>query len=219
VERVILRFRDLLLTRQLRPGDRLPSEGELASLVGVSRGSIREAMKILCGFGVMTIRAGDGSYVARENRGMLVDPLLFQALLSQPDRQALTELRQLLESGMAALIVAHATGADIEALDAAVAETTRLVAAGCTDAETLTAADVAFHRAFGRAAHNPLVERLYTFAVDILAPTIRDTYVRSRSGEQTRAIHGRIAAAVAARDRQRLRRAIARSIEVWNELR
>jgi len=51
VERVVNRIRDLLLTRALRPGDRLPSEGELAEMLAVGRGSVREAMKILSGCG------------------------------------------------------------------------------------------------------------------------------------------------------------------------
>ncbi len=85
-------------------------------------------------------------------------------MLGEPDRQALAELRHLLESGLAPLVMAHVEAADIEALRAAVAQTSTLVAAGCTDADALTAADVGFHRALGRAAHNPLVERIYAFA-------------------------------------------------------
>lgn len=219
VDRVILRVRELLLSRTLLPGDKLPNENELAELFGVSRGSIREAMKILASYGIVTIRAGDGTRVATENQGALFDPLLFQMLLSNPDRQALRELRQLLELGMVPLLAAHATPEDIPALRAALDRSAALVADGCTDADILTDADLAFHRALGAAAHNPLVERIYGFAMDFLRPTIRDTYVRARSGNHGLTTHTVILQAMESRDQGQIQAAIAQSIDSWDEMR
>lgn len=219
VDRVILRVRELLLSRALRPGDKLPSENELAELFGVSRGSIREAMKILSGYGIVTIRAGDGTYVATESHGGLFDPMLFQMLLSNPDRQALSELRQLLELGMVPLLAAHVAAADLIALRAALDHSRELVAANCTDADVLTDADVAFHRALGQASHNPLVERIYAFAIDFLRPTIRDTYVRSRTGEQGLTTHEAILLALESGNQAAIQAAVVQSIESWEKLR
>ncbi|MBN2452599.1 MAG: FadR family transcriptional regulator [Lentisphaeria bacterium] len=219
VDRVILRIRELLLSRALGRGDRLPSEGELAELLGVSRGSIREAMKILSSFGVVTIRAGDGTRIAADPGPMLVDPMLFQLLLSNPGREALTELRHLLESGMVPLLARHAAAADLDALRAALGRTERLVAEGCTDADALTEADLEFHRALGRASHNPLVERIYGFAMDFLRSSIRDTYVRARTGERGVRYHGAILGALEAADEVGLRQAIEASIAAWDEFR
>ena len=60
---VIEEIRDALLNRSMKPGDRLPSELELAALYGVSRGSVRQAMKALEILGIVSIRPGDGTYV------------------------------------------------------------------------------------------------------------------------------------------------------------
>lgn len=219
VDRVIVRVRDLLLSRRLRPGDKLPSEGELAELLEVSRGSVREAMKVLSSYGVVVVRAGDGTYVSTHTQGSLFDPVLFQMLLSSPDRQALSELRQMLEAGMVPLLVAHAEAADVAALRDAVARTAALVAAGSTDADALTAADRAFHQALGRASHNPLVERIYALVMDFLEPTVRDTYVSSRSGDSALRLHGAIVAALDAGDAAGLHAAVQASIAAWDALR
>ena len=219
VERVVTRIRDLLLSRALRPGDKLPSEGELGALLAVGRGSVREAMKILSGYGVVIVRAGDGTYVATEARGGLVDPLLFQMLLSRPDRKALFELRQLLELGMAPLLAAQVTDGDLADLRLALDQTRELVAAQCRDPETLTDADMAFHRCLGQTVHNPLVERIYGFAMDFLRPTVRDTYVRNETGEQALTMHADIVAALETRDVARVRAAVAQSIESWDDAR
>lgn len=219
VERVVNRIRDLLLTRALRPGDRLPSEGDLAEMLAVGRGSIREAMKILSGYGVVIVRAGDGTYVATETQGGLIDPMLFQMLLSSPDRRALLELRQLLELGMVPLLVEHVTDLDVSDLQTALNQTRDLVAARCSDAETLTDADMEFHRCLGQAVHNALVQRVYAFAMDLLRPTIRDTYVRNQTGEMALGLHDGIVRALAARDAERLRTAVAQSIEAWEHSR
>ncbi len=219
VDRVILRVRELLLSRALLPGDKLPNENELAELFGVSRGSVREAMKVLASYGIVTIRAGDGTRVATENQGGLFDPLLFQMLLSKPDRQALRELRQLLELGMVPLLAAHAGPEDLPALHAALDRSAALVADGCTDADILTDADLAFHRALGTAAHNALVERIYGFVMDFLRPTVRDTYVYARSGDHGLATHTAILQAVEAGGEAEIRAAIVQSIDSWEEMR
>ena len=216
---MILRVRELLLSRTLLPGDRLPSEGELVELLGVSRGSIREAMKILSGYGIVNIRAGDGTHVATEAGGTLFDPMLFQMLLSNPDRQSLTEMRQLLEQGMVPLVAKHSSEEDLPALRGPLARTEELVAAGCTDTEKLTDADLDFHEALGRASHNPLVEKVYSCALDFLRPSIRDTYVRNRTGERGLHYHRLIFEAIESRDEERLREAIDASIAAWDELR
>ena len=81
VETVVGTIKDLLNRRHLRPGDLIPSENELSGSLGISRGSIREAMKILAAFGVIEIRQGDGTYISTSTNKKLFDPLLFSLLI------------------------------------------------------------------------------------------------------------------------------------------
>ena len=62
-----------LIERQYKPGDRIPAEMELAEFLGVSRTTIREAVKILCSRNILEIRRGHGTFVC-ENPGLPADP-------------------------------------------------------------------------------------------------------------------------------------------------
>ena len=68
-------YYDLLLTKRVRPGDRLPAETELTRLLSVSRGSVREAMKILSALGIVEVRRGDGTYISKGGSEVMFDPL------------------------------------------------------------------------------------------------------------------------------------------------
>lgn len=95
---VIAILKDALIAKRIAPGDKLPSETELARRFSVSRSSIREAIKILSAFGVVESKRGDGTYVAKEaNDTFVFKPLLFSFILTQPDFRELQELRFMLE--------------------------------------------------------------------------------------------------------------------------
>ena len=65
-------LRALIAEGTLKPGDRLPSEGELCERLGVSRGSLREGIRMLAALGVLETRHGSGSYVSDLNAGDLI---------------------------------------------------------------------------------------------------------------------------------------------------
>lgn len=216
VDVVLRQFKDLLIRGAVRPGDRLPSEPQLVEQLGISRGPIREAMKILKSFGIVDIRPGDGTYVATESRGSIVDPLLFQLILSRPDKRQLYELRAAMETSLASLVLQNATETDV-------AELSRIVES-MADAQTADAAteerielDLAFHRRFAAASRNPLMEKIYRFVLEFLEPSIRETYGTDKEGQPVE-VHTAILDALAARDARGLREAVGESIDVWNRL-
>src|SRR5689334_7655759 len=100
-QRIANHVRGLIETEQLRPGERLPAERELARMLGVSRVPIREAMRTLSAQGLVEIRRGQGMYVASSAVDATIDPLA-GALLKQRDLLAeLFAVRRLLEPASA----------------------------------------------------------------------------------------------------------------------
>ena len=77
VDLVVNNIKQLLIEKKLKPGDRLPSELEISEGMNVSRGSVREAMKILSAFGLVDIKIGNGTYVCETPGNSLMDSLLF----------------------------------------------------------------------------------------------------------------------------------------------
>lgn len=162
IDDAIDRIRDLVVTGELAPGDRLPPEAELANLVGVSRNSLREAVRALIQAKVLDVRRGDGTYVTSLEPRLLLSGLAFVMDLMQ-DRTTLEmfEVRRLLEpaaTGLAALRVSDSAITELRGLLAAMRRT--------TTGEDLIAQDVAFHRCIVQVSGNEtlvsLLEALFT---------------------------------------------------------
>lgn len=111
-------LRALIADGMLKPGDRLPSEGELCEQLGVSRGSLREAIRMLAALGVLDTRHGSGSYVSDLHAADLITVLsLTVGLLPMDGVLELIELRRALESHSAALAAARVDAATVAELD------------------------------------------------------------------------------------------------------
>ena len=82
VQKIVGEFRNALVTKTLKPGDKMPTEIELARKFFVSRNMVREAIKMLVALGVVEIRRGEGTYVTKNISTPVVDPLIFNLVLS-----------------------------------------------------------------------------------------------------------------------------------------
>jgi GntR family transcriptional repressor for pyruvate dehydrogenase complex len=162
IDTAIDRIRELIASGELSPGDRLPPEAELAALVGVSRNSLREAVRALIQAKVLDVRRGDGTYVTSLEPQLLMSGLSFVMELMQ-DRTVLDlfEVRRLLEpaaTGLAATRISDTAIEDLRGLLDAMRRT--------TTGEDLIAQDVAFHRCVVQASGNEtlvsLLEALFT---------------------------------------------------------
>ncbi len=162
IDTAILRIRDLIAAGELSPGDRLPPESELAALVGVSRNSLREAVRALVQANVLDVRRGDGTYVTSLEPQLLLSGLSFVMDLMQ-DRTILElfEVRRLLEPAATGLAASRMTDDAIDGLRRSLEAMRR-----STTAEDLIAQDVEFHRAIVEASGNrtlvSLLEALFT---------------------------------------------------------
>jgi DNA-binding FadR family transcriptional regulator len=219
VDRVLNVFKEALITGKLQPGDRLPSETELSRSLSISRGSIREAMKILAAFGIVEIRRGDGTYIARSDHKVAFDPLLFSLILSNAKVKELVELRELMEFAIVRLIVENAQEVELQSIGERISEMEELIEKyGEIGVDELVQSDLDFHRALGDAAQNRLVEKIYDFVMDFFTPSIRITHENERGGRKALYHHQRIYAALRNRDVDAAIEAVEESIVAWKEL-
>ncbi|MCC2320854.1 FadR/GntR family transcriptional regulator [Cellulomonas xiejunii] len=178
-DRVVDGVTAMILDGRLGPGQRLPVEKDLADALGVSRGSLREGIRALAVLGVVETRQGDGTYVTALDPGSLVAPLgLVVELQAAGHALHVHTVRRLLETEVAGLAAAgaRAPGADLTAARDALAQGAAVLARagsrepaasgdaesgdGLCDHEALLAADLAFHRALGALAGNPVLAAL-----------------------------------------------------------
>lgn len=146
-------IKTMITTGELKPGDRLPREADLAERLGLSRNSLREAVKALELIRVLTVRRGDGTYVTSLDPGMLMDAMGFVVEFHQ-DAAVLQflEVRRLLEPAATAMA---AISMPEEQVDAVGALLDSLPAD--PDIDVLVANDMEFHSRIATAAGNPLL--------------------------------------------------------------
>jgi len=148
-----------ILEGSLKPGDRLPSERDLAVELGVSRPSLREAIHKLVSKGLFTTRHGGGTYVTDRLEAHFVDPWKDMLQGHPLLHQDMLEFRQMLEAQAACLAADRATDVDMDRMEAAHATLEVLFEAG-NDMAACIEADVAFHQSVAEAAHNMLIGHL-----------------------------------------------------------
>src|ERR1700744_2302319 len=154
---LIQRFQEMIRDGVLKQGSKLPSERDLAIHFGVARSSLRQALKVLEIMGILTQKVGDGSYLSTDSSAVLAVPMEFLFLLDETSVQELTELRLLMEPGLARLAAERATAEDIALLRRSVHDLE--VSKG--DTAKLVAADLLFHRAIFTASKNRAASSVY----------------------------------------------------------
>jgi GntR family transcriptional regulator, transcriptional repressor for pyruvate dehydrogenase complex len=153
----IERIRERISTGEWGPGTRLPRENDLALELGLSRNSLREAVRALSLARVLEVRQGDGTYVSSLEPGELLEPTLSATgLLRGRTVLELFEVRRLLEPEAAALA---ARAADPDVVAGLGRELDRMVAAG-DRADELVEADAAFHDVIAAAPGNGVLRAL-----------------------------------------------------------
>ncbi|MBO3088102.1 FadR/GntR family transcriptional regulator [Cellulomonas dongxiuzhuiae] len=194
----------LILDGGLRPGDRLPAEKELASELGVSRGSLREGVRALVVLGILEARHGDGTYVTALDPATLLAPVGFLADLPG-DHAPLHAVRAMLETEAAGLAALHLTAAHVARARTALDDMARALVEPRPEPARLAAADLAFHRTVAEASGNAVLAAL----LDALAgegPRRRVwDEMHELAGDRTLEEHDAILAAVTARDPDRAR--------------
>jgi len=170
----------------LKPGDRLPSENELAERFGVGRSSLREAMRALQLLGIIEVIQGKGTFLRQTTVLPLATDwarLSGMGLISQ-----VMEARQIIEVAIAQLAAERATEEDIAAMRAAI----RRAEEARGDSVTSGEASVEFHLALAEATHNEVLALMYKTVRDLYLETARQTQMTPGSVENRLQDHRRI---------------------------
>lgn len=188
-------LKEMIAKGDLAPGQRIPSESELVSLLKVGRSTLREAVRLLESMNVLELRPGVGTFVCLEP-GRPDDPLGFYFASDTPTVASLFEARRIIEPSVAALAAKRADGRDLQSLEEAVVEMAQVVDKG----EAHLQVDRAFHEAVARAAKNPVLSRILPIIHDALVEGYRVTASSTESAHRASLAHRRIFEAIHRRD-------------------
>ena len=208
-EEVVERLHAFIDVNELKPGDRLLSERELAQRLGVSRTSVRQALTALRVSGLVEIRHGDGVFLVRSPQDVV--PQLAQGLLdSHAKLPAIMEVREALETQTARLAARRRTDADLNEMRQALTEMSAVLDVG----EDAADADRHFHRAVAAASHNEILINMMDQLADLIDQTRRASL--SRPGRPPRSLmaHDAILHAIEAQDEDAAAHAMRDHLEV-----
>ena len=209
VEQITDGITEAIISNQLRPGDRMPTENELAESFQVGKSSIREATKVLQALGIVEVRRGEGTFVASPTNGTVLNPALYQMMLDPEPIDKLIELRLIFEPEYSVLAMRRATDEDRANILAA---KQRFEALAREDRQR-GRDDVAFHRSILNATHNPYIIRIGEMILQILLQSIDKGCTNAK--ESSIRDHERIYNAFISGDETELRRAVIDSFEYW----
>jgi GntR family transcriptional repressor for pyruvate dehydrogenase complex len=196
-DEAIDKIKQMIISGRVRPGEKLPREADLAAELGLSRNSLREAVKALSLINVLDVRQGDGTYATSLAPSLLLEALTFIVDFHRDDTVLdFLEVRRILEPAAAALAATRMSDPDRIELG----EVLKAVDVD-TPVEQLVAADLEFHRQIAVGASNLVLASL----VDSMsAPTTRARVWRGmtepRALERTLAEHQAIYQAIMSRD-------------------
>jgi len=198
-DRLSVDLERLILDGTLAPGDRLPPERELAEQLGVSRVSVREALRELENRRLIDRRPGRGTIVLEPGEVSALGASMTAAARSlDPELRDIMELRAIIEPPIARIAAYRATARDLVQLR-------ELVEAMESEASTERYAELdrAFHQAIAQYAHNPLLESINAQIGGHIAPSRSSKYQTRERRAVSSAAHRRIFEAIEARDGER----------------
>jgi len=180
-ENVIKQIVNLIKNNELKPGDKLPSERELAEKLSIGRASLREAFRVLESRGLIKSRPGRGRFIREIKKDALIDSENIILSLEKSSILELLEAREIFEVKTAEFAAQRATPEDIGMIEDAL---NRMREKKVTDNERIES-DAGFHLAIARASHNFAFINIMRLHMDLLKETREKTWqVPGRRKEQ-----------------------------------
>jgi DNA-binding FadR family transcriptional regulator len=194
-EKVADDIRQMIMEKNLSPGDKLPNEIEMSELINVSRSTVREAIKILVSTNVLEVKRGRGTFVT-SNPGVSNDPLGLYFMEEDNLLLHFFEMRLILEPQMIRLAAIRGTDEDLHRIEKAYEEVCEKIKTG----KNHTGADIRFHNSIAEATHNPIMNRI----IPIINNGIKGGYAKTKDNpemsEVVLADHKKIMEALLERD-------------------
>lgn len=165
-QNIIKQIREAILNESLKPGDRLPSETELAKRFGVSKASLREAYRALEALGLLEIRQGisGGAFVRKVDIKTARDSLFNYIFFQNPSIIDFTQLRTILEPQIAEIAASKITDHHLSRIESNLEQTHNNLESGTY----IYQLDIIFHRELASITQNPLI----LFLIDVLKDSL-----------------------------------------------
>lgn len=171
VTKIINQITQAIISGEIKPGDKLPTETSLCSSFQVGRNSVREAIKIMEAYGMVYIKRPEGTFVSDSYNQNMLDPMLYGILLQKSRSQEIIELRKVLDIGILQVVMEKSTPDLIENMTHYLDLLEKEVNAPKPSIDAILQADINFHMAITKAANNEMLLSMYSYVDRITEPS------------------------------------------------
>jgi GntR family transcriptional repressor for pyruvate dehydrogenase complex len=220
VDRVIDRITDAIISGQYAPGEKIPTEDQLAAMLGVARNSVREAVKVLVSLGVLEIRRAEGTFVTEGTRSELFNPVLYGVIAQKSGLADLIEMRRVLEEGVTRLAIEKGTDEDMTEISKQAETFITALETQPYDYDYLMQCDIAFHKSIENACRNSLLPNICQVITRLTVPSRRETLRRGLEGGDVQYFiycHRMLKDVVTGRKTEKVAEAIGYHYNMWRE--
>ena len=205
-----------ILMGEIKPGDKIPTEVELTQQLGVGRNSIREAIKMLTFMGLLEIRRGEGTFVARKLSSPIINPLLMSLVFEDKTAEELIQLRLLLDVAVIPTIIQNLDEDGIKQLNEANEAMYAVSKSPNYDNDLLLNLDIEFHKVYHRLTCNRLLVKIYETIYMLFLSSVKESL--NNDPEFAYNSHKGLIEALEERDAAKLEKNLRESLFPWERV-
>lgn len=208
-----------IISGELTPGGKLPTEMELCRQFGAGRNSVREAVKKLQAYGILYIKRADGTFVSEKYNRKMLDPMLYSLILQHNSWHDFVELRSVIDIGTLHIIVQR-TDMDrfLPELYRTFGELSAELHSLEPSLERVLELDMKFHSRIAGAANNPMLETITEYITLLTLPSRRETtrkIIESREVDNFVELHRRLLTVIERRETDDIVKAVQDHYIYW----
>jgi GntR family transcriptional repressor for pyruvate dehydrogenase complex len=204
---IVEQLKNMMSDGELKPGNKLPSERDMAESLGVSRASVREALTALEAMGILDMRPGEGTFVKQSSSSGTFEPLALVLAVERNPGEQMMEVRRVLETESAALAAKRLNDKTLQKIKKSLEEMK-----AADNVEQAVACDLKFHFSIAEATQNTILLRIMNTVADLMHHTFRTDreklYAQGEKGVQIIREHEAILAAIEEQNPEKAREAM-----------
>lgn len=186
-EIIMNQIKDIVRSGELKRGDKLPSERDLALKLNVSRTSVREAIKALETLGLIESKHGEGNYIRNDFEDILLEPLSIVFMLLGSDNNEILQLRNVIEPEVAKIAAENITNDEIEKIEDIIEKLSKI-----KDSKECASLDKEFHYAIAKASKNHLLSTIIFSVSSLIEEYIDESKIYDDKKEKVIKEHRKI---------------------------
>ncbi len=219
VDRVVGEIIDAIISGELKPGDRMPTEPEMSRKYHVGRNSVREAIKQLEAFGILYIKRADGTFITDSYDGRMLDPMLYSLILREHDWKDFVQLRAVIDIGTLHVALRGKNVAAIVPILRKILEAMRKeFDEEQPDIDRILDMDLRFHNAIASSINNPQINTVNDYISRLSLPSRLQSiekWIRDGKADTFIELHSEIVDVIEKRDVSRIEQVIEAHYIYW----